>query len=192
MIIEAKARFLNDEAYRKYCEWMKANEAAIQKIIFELLQSSHGEKSLASDFESRFFVPSIGRVHFEAERFLKALEPVEAYIEARGAWYNASTEYQGLRFLSYGDFPAFPVPVAAVLPAPDQSPAAAALTAADSLLELRPLRDNKTVPLAALRREAALTDGGNVLLAGPDETLTVATLEGQAQALGAEIDRIGK
>lgn len=52
--------------------------------------------------------------------------------------------------------------------------------------------NDKTVPLAALRREAALTDGGNELLAAPDETLTVATLEGRARALGAEIDRIGK
>lgn len=58
-------------------------------------------------------------------RFSKGVGAGGGICGSTGRMANASAELKGLRFRGYGDFPAFPVPTAANLPAADVRPAAA-------------------------------------------------------------------
>lgn len=205
MEIVAKGRFKNKRAFDAYCGWIKENAEDILVILSKVEYDSHSRDNIISGFLRMYQNGYASGYKLEADKFVADLAQVEAYTSAHGAWYNVSPAYRGLRFFAYGNFPPFPVPAEKTVPFPvselgarsasaaePSSSAVLDCTAAFNAIEIQAIRDNRQIPLADLKKVAALSASGDNLLATPDETLTVASLEGRQKALEDDIVRVEK
>lgn len=174
MEIAAKGRFKNKRAFDAYCGWVKENAENILTILSKIEYDFHSRDNIVSGFLRMYQNGYASGYKLEADKFIADLAKIEAYTSAHGAWYNVSPAYRGLLFFAYGNFPPFPVPAEKTVPVPvsaqaprhtsaaeSSSPAVLDCTAAFDAIEIQTIRDCRQIPIAELKRIAALPIGGH-------------------------------